>query len=133
MAEKVIKVDFGQLTLLDDQTVVATAKEGANIDGAKVKIAIDLIESELPGDYSLILERKYDYSVMPVEVYKFFASLKKLKAIAIIANSDRTFLPDNMEQRIFGRDLEMFPTIEKAYEWINSLLSKEDMYQYDKK
>ncbi|WP_196141181.1 hypothetical protein [Aliikangiella sp. G2MR2-5] len=121
MTQKVHEIDFGLFTFLDDSTVVATAKEGVNIDAVKVQQAIDLIENELVGGYSLILERKYDYSIMPVEVYKYFASLKRLKAIAIVSSSGRKFLPDSMEQNIFGRDIEMFVSIEDAHEWLKSI------------
>lgn len=100
---------------------MARANEGVNIDGKKVEYAIDLIEKELPGDYAMILDRKADYSVVPVEVYKFFASREKLKAIAIVTYKGRDFLPDNMEQRIFENKIEKFSSINEAHEWIKGL------------
>lgn len=121
MENKTIKADFAQFIFLDDSTVVARANDGVNIDGKKVQYAIDLIEKELPGDYAMILDRKADYSVMPVEVYKFFASREKLKAIAIVTYKGRDFLPDNMEQRIFENKIEKFSSINEAQEWIKGL------------
>lgn len=121
MTSKLIKTDFGQFTFLDDHTVVATANEGVNIGEDNAQRAIDLIEKELPGRYSLILNRKNDYSVSPIAVYKYFASIKRLYAIAIVSHSDRKFLPDQMEQRIFKGKIAMFSSIEKAHAWINAL------------
>jgi hypothetical protein len=117
MATKTLKTDFGQFIFLDDQTVVAEAYDSVSIEGKKVQDAMDLIENELPGDYTLILDRKADYSIVPVEVYKFFARLERLKAIAIVRYRDRDFLPDNMEQRVFKGRIEKFSSIKEAHEW----------------
>lgn len=120
MNSKIINIDFGQFNFLDERTVVATAHEGENIDAKKVHDGIALIEQTLPGNYALILNRKNDYSIVPVEVYKYFASLERLKAIAIVHYSNREFLPDNMEQRIFGRTIQKFKTVDDAHDWLNS-------------
>jgi len=121
---KILKADFGQFTFLDDHTVVATANDGVNIDGEKVQYAINLIEQRLPGDYAIILERKSDYSVVPVEVYTIFSNLERLKALAIVRYSTHEFLPDNMEQRISRKKIEKFTSISDAHDWINSIFDQ---------
>jgi hypothetical protein len=112
---------FGQFSFLDAHTVVATAHDGVEIDGQKVQQAIALIEKELTGDYALILNRKEDYSIVPVEVYKYFGSLGRLKAIAIVMYSHREFLPGDMEQRLFKGMLGKFNSIEKAHSWLKEI------------
>ena len=124
MAIKELCTDFGKFTFLDKKTVVATANHGTNIDATKVQLAIDLIENELSGPYALILDRKSDYSIVPVEVYSFFSSIKRIKAIAIVRYNEREILPNNMEEKIFGKNIEKFSTINEAHEWTNSLLKK---------
>ena len=124
MTTKTHKTDFGEFVFLDNHTVVAEAYEGVNIDGKKVQEAIGLIEKELPGDYAMILSRKEYYSVMPVEVYKFFASLERLKAIAIVTFRKRNLLPDNMEQMIYGGKIEKFISKNEAHEWIKDIFRK---------
>lgn len=119
----VLKTDFGQFIFLDEHTVVAEANHGVNIDGSKVQHAIDLIENELSGDYAIILERKEDYSVMPVEVYQFFASVERLKALAIVSYKGRDFLPDNMEKTIYKGRVEKFTSVDQAHAWIKSIFS----------
>ena len=124
MATKTHKADFGQFVFLDEHTVVAAANEGVNIDSAKIQYAINLIEKELPGEYAIILDRKSDYSVVPVEVYTFFSNVKRLKALAIVRYAAREFLPHNMEQRIFKRKIEKFTSINDAHEWINNIFEE---------
>lgn len=119
---KKIEVEFGSFTFLDDTTVVAEAKKGVEIDGEKVSFAIEIIEKELPGDYAMILDRKHDYSVLPVPVYQYFASRERLKALAIVSHRVNPFLPEGMEKRIFGRDIETFYSVEMAHAWAENLL-----------
>lgn len=115
---KTLETDFGRFTFLDRHTVVAEARKGVNIDGNKVKEAILLIEQELPGDYAMILDRKADYSVAPVEVYRYFASIQRLKAIAIVNYHRRGFLPEDMERRLYGGEIESFTSIAAAHDWV---------------
>lgn len=121
MLEKIIESDFGRFTFLDEHAVVATANSGVNIDAEKVQQAVDIIERELPGDYVIILDRKVDYSVMPLEVYKYFASVDRLKALAIVSYRDREFLPNNMERRIYAGRTEKFSCINDAHDWVKKL------------
>lgn len=122
MTEKTIKSNFGQFIFLDDHTVVAEASYGVNIDASKVQYAIELIEKELLHDYAMILDRKADYSIMPIEVYEYFNSRERLKAIAIIEYKKQSVLSGNLEQRIFKGVIEKFVSKDDAHAWINELL-----------
>ena len=108
MTEKTIKSKFGQFIFFDDHTVVAEASYGVNIDADKAQYAIELIEKELSHDYAMILDRKADYSIMPIEVYELFNSRERLKAIAIIEHKKPNILSGNLEQRIFKGEIEKF-------------------------
>ena len=120
---KIIKADFGTFTFLDEQTVAATANHGVEIDRTKAQYAIDLIEKEMPADYGIILDRKADYSVAPIEVYQFFASQERLKAIAIVTYNRRDFLPDNLEEKLFGSSIQKFASIMEAHNWIKYIIA----------
>jgi hypothetical protein len=124
MATNILKTEFAKFIFIDDQTVIAEAYDGVNIDGKKIRFAIDLIENNVPGDYALILNRKADYSVVPVEVYKFLASLERLKAIAIVRYKARDFLPENMEAILFEGNIKKFFSINEAHEWIKTVFQK---------
>jgi len=120
MTIKSIESDFGQFIFLDEHTVVAKAYAKENIDAAKVKHAIELIEKEQPGDYGIILDRSSTYSVMPVEVYRFFGSITRLKVMAIVKYREIDVLPENMEQKISGKPVMKFSAIDDAHEWVKT-------------
>ena len=122
MTEKTIKSNFGQFIFLDDHAVVAEANYGVNIDADKAQYAIGLIEKELLNDYAMILDRKADYSIMPIEVYEFFNSRERLKAIAIIEYKKQSVLSGDLEQRIFKGLIEKFASKDDAHEWINEVM-----------
>lgn len=126
MNKKIQETDFGKFTFLDEHVVVAEALEGVNIDGEKVANAVKMIEEEFPGDYAIILNRKSDYSVMPVEVYTFFNTLKRLRALAIVSYKTRDFLPEGMEKNIFERNIEKFHSVEVAHEWLKTFFSNKE-------
>ena len=115
---KTIKKDFGQFTFLDEHTVVAEAYKGVEIDAEKVKQAIELIESELSGEYGMILDRKSEYSIMPIEVYEFFASIERLKVLSIVSYRIHDALPEGTEEAIYGKNIKKFNSIESAHEWM---------------
>lgn len=120
---KIKTTDFGEFIFLDDTTVVARANSEVTIDGAKVREAISMIEHELPAAYALILDRKHDYAVVPIEVYQYLSSLPRLKAIAIVRYKMRDFLPENMERKLFTGELEKFTSIDDAHIWARGLFS----------
>ena len=121
---KTIDLDFGQFVFLDDHAVIAAANEGANIGPGHAQKAVEMIEEKLPGDYALILDRKADYSVMPLEVYRYFDSLKRLKAIAIVKYKDRDFLPNDMESLLYSGMIKKFDSIEDAHHWVKALFNQ---------
>ncbi|MDH5444463.1 MAG: hypothetical protein OEY52_02835 [Gammaproteobacteria bacterium] len=114
------QTDFGEFIFLDEHVVVAEAKSKVNIDASKVKEAIELIENEFNDSYAIILSRKREYSVQPVEVYKYFASLPRLKALAIVLFRQLDILPDNMEQRLYNGPVQKFESIESAHAWLKT-------------
>ena len=123
MFVKKLETDFGKFTFLDEYIVVAEAYSGVNIDASKVSRAIALIENEINGDYAMILDRKSDYSVVPIEVYNYFASVKRLKMIAIVSYRSPDFLPNNMENRIYKGRMEKFASIGEAHSRIKKCLA----------
>lgn len=121
---KYIETDFNHITVLDDAAVLIEAIEGVDIDFEKAKYANDLIENTMPDNYGLIIDRKADYSIVPVEVYKGLNNYKRLKAIAIVLHNKRNFLPVTTEQRLFNGQLEVFQTIKEAHEWLTQIINE---------
>ena len=58
---------------------------------------------------------------MPIEVYEFFNSRDRLKAIAIIEYKKQSILSGNLEQRIFKGVIE-FASKDDAHAWVNKVM-----------
>ena len=119
---KYLDTDFIHIQILDPQTVLVEAIDGVEIDLEKSKHANDLIENEMSNDYKMIINRKADYSIVPIDVYKILNGLKKLKSIGIVVNNKPNFLPMSTEKKLFKGKLEFFQTIKDAHEWENQIL-----------
>ncbi len=119
---KTIETDFIHISFLDEEVVLVEAKHGVEIDAAKASYGNQLITDEMPGDYGMIIDRKEDYSIVPVEVYKILNSLPHLKAIAIVRHRPATTVSIDMEQRLFKGPLEVFDSVENARKWINGVI-----------
>ena len=118
---KYLDTDFIHIHILDPQTVLVEAIDGVEIDLEKSKYANDLIDNEMPNDYRMIINRKADYSIVPIDVYKILNGLKKLKSIAIVLNNKSNFLPMSTEKKLFKGELGFFQTIKDAQKWENQI------------
>ena len=46
----------------------------------------------MSGHYGMIIDRKSDYSIVPIDVYEVLNGLEKLKAIAVVVRNEQNFL-----------------------------------------
>lgn len=118
-----IDTEFIHISILDDKTVMVEAIDGVEIDGDKSKYANGLIQDAMPGNYGMIIDRKADYSIVPLQVYENLNRIEKLKAIAIVIHDKNNFLPINTEKKLYNGELEVFQYIKEAHEWINAVLN----------
>lgn len=116
---KEFDIHFANIRIIDSQTVLIQAKYGVEIDAEMSRKAQKLIESEMPAEYGIIVDRKADYSIIPIEVYRTLNEIKNLKAIAIVLNGKRSMLPVNTEKNLFRGELAVFQTIAEAHEWLS--------------
>ena len=116
---KLIETDFVHINIINDKTVLVEAMEGVEINHEKSQQANDLIEKEMPGNYGMIINRKADYSIDPVPVYKILNQYKNLKAIAIVSPGKVNFLPIETEKFLYHGKLEIFQEINEAQDWIS--------------
>lgn len=119
---KYLNTDCMHISIIDDSSVLVEAMDGVEIDGKQAQYANNLIHEEMPGPYGMIIDRKSDYSIVPVAVYNILNSLENLKVIAIVIHGARTFLPIETEKRLFKGKLEVFRTIREAHEWVHATL-----------
>jgi hypothetical protein len=123
---KKIDTDFIHINILDDKTVLVEAMDGVDITLEKSSYANQLIEDAMPGNYGMIIDRKADYSIVPVDVYNVLNSLEQLKAIAIVVHNKKSFFPLSAEQKLYQGKLEVFQTISEARQWIEEILNTTD-------
>ena len=121
---KYIDTDFIHICILDDHTALVKAIDGVEIDDEKSKYANKLIENEMPDNYGMIIDRKADYSIVPIDVYRNLNKIEKLKAIAIVVHNKTNFLPIESEKRFFNGKLEVFEYIKEAHEWITTTVNQ---------
>jgi len=81
---KYIDTDAVHMTILDDSVVLVEARHGVEISSVNARVANELIAREMPGNYGMIINRKEDYSIVPVDVYEVLNRMDRLKAIALV-------------------------------------------------
>ena len=127
---KQIDMDALNIKILDQQTVIIKAVEATEIDNSISSQANELIQNEMPGHYGMIINRKHDYSIVPIDVYNNLNKCENLKAIAIVLHNKNNFLPHSTEQRLFNGKLEFFSTINEAHSWITSVVTLQNKPQH---
>ena len=121
---KYIATDFIHINILDAETVLVEAFDGVDINAEKSIYANQLIEKEMTNYYGMIIDRKADYSIVPVDVYNVLNSFKRLKAIAIVLHNKRSYFPISAEQKLYKGKLEVFQTVDQAHKWIKEVLNE---------
>jgi len=125
---KNIETDFIHISILDSRTVLVEAMEGVDINLEKSKYANQLIANEMPGNYGMIIDRKADYSIVPVDVYNVLNSFERLKAIAIVVHNKKSYFPVSAEQQLYKGKLKVFQTINQAHKWLKEILNDSERH-----
>lgn len=118
------KIETPTLTIhvLDDTTVVLEGRPGVNIDARHARRDNELIAGLMPGDYGIIIDRKADYSIAPVEVYEVLNAMTRLKAIAIVAHRPITAATAPAEKPLYRGLFRTFLSVDDAHAWLKSVL-----------
>lgn len=109
------------LYLLDDHVVLVETKPGVTLDKTKTKRFYDLIETQLPGDYSLIINRKNDYRLMRVEVYGVANTHSRLRGVAIVVHRKLAGAMAEIEAPLCQKQFAKFANVDDAVAWARSL------------
>lgn len=123
---KTIETDTMQATMLDDHIVVIRARAGVEIDAATARRDNARIADMMPGRYGMIVDRKADYSIVPVDVYEVLNGLERLQALAIVVYRKMTASGVRVEKQLFNGPLESFDSVEAAQAWLTKVLAGQD-------
>lgn len=119
---KTIETPAAIATILDERMVLIRAKSGVEINHRGAAEGDRLVSEAMAGDYGLIIDRREDYSVQPVEVFRILNQNKKLKAIAIVAHRPSTVQNAEIDRRLFRGKLAVFGDLDTARNWLNAAL-----------
>lgn len=110
------------ITFFSPRIVMVTPREGIEIDRKAALSNTSIISQEMSSSYGMIIDRKADYSLAPVQVYDLLNSIDALKAIAIVVHNKDNFLPISIEQNLFKGPLNLFESVDAARAWLEEVM-----------
>ena len=114
---KTIELEKTTLVFIDEHVVIAESKEGVTVDISAVKQAYDLIEENLSGNYTLILDRKNKYKLMRFEVATEDEKRERLKGIAVVAYNNTALQMAKLDQHATKKSFVIFDQLDDAIVW----------------
>ncbi|NIQ11611.1 MAG: hypothetical protein GWO08_17490, partial [Gammaproteobacteria bacterium] len=69
-----------------------------------------------------IIDRKEDYSIVPVDVYEVLNGFEKLKAIAIVIYKETSAPNVAIEEYLFNGRMKLFSDVEEAEAWLRTVV-----------
>ena len=82
-----------------------------------------LMVQHLPGDYGLIVDRREDYSLRPVQVFQFLNQWAPLQAIAIVVHRHHSKTVAEIDKALSRKPLKIVGSLAQAQDWINEQLA----------
>lgn len=114
---KTIELEKTKLVFIDDQIVITETKRDVLIDHATVKQAYDIIEEELSGNYTLIIDRRNKYRLMRFEVAKEDEQRDRLKGIAVVTYNNTALQMAKMDKHASKKPFAIFDQLDEAIAW----------------
>ncbi len=111
------------ITMHRENIVLVDGKRGTQITKEKSEKYNAIIENAMNGPYGMIINRKEDYSIAPVQVYNVLNSTENLRCIAIVAYRNITLTTIETEKLLSENPLESFISVGRATEWLSKLLT----------
>ena len=118
---KIIELEKTKLTFLNEHIVTTETKEGVVIDYDTVKEAYDIIEEELSGSYTLIIDRRNKYRLMRFEVAKEDERRDRLEGIAIVTYNNTALKMAQMDKHSSQKPFAIFEQLDDAISWAKDL------------
>ena len=103
--------------LIDGHLVLVENKHGVTITGAMIRQTCNLLEQELSGDYSFVIDRKQDYAMALVEAYDELNARVRLKKVAVVAYRKLTETIAGIERKLCHKEFSVFSDVEAALAW----------------
>ena len=120
--KQVVVIDQPQLfmCLIDGRVALVEYQHGVMVNGDVTRQTCDLLERELAGDYSWVINREQDYTISLVETYNELNARARLKKIAVVSYRRLTDAIVAIEKGLCRKELSVFNTVESALAWVSN-------------
>ena len=112
-----LEMKFAIFYLVDKKVILVEARKQAFINRMLVKHYLNLWERLISENYSLVDNRKNDFTYDADEIFEEFNSRERLKKIAIVVQQNQPEDLCEREQRLCKKDFAVFADVDKAIRW----------------
>jgi hypothetical protein len=112
-----LEMKFAIFYLVDKKVILVEARKQAFINRMLVKHYLNLWERLISENYSLVDNRKNDFTYDADEIFDEFNSRERLKKIAIVVQQNQPEDLCEREQRLCKKDFAVFADVDKAISW----------------
>lgn len=119
----IVDTPFLCATVVEDGIVLIEGRSGVNIDAQKARHVNELIAKAMPGKYGFVINRKEDYSIIPVEVYEVLNGMDRLEAIAVVTHRESSSVFAAIEKSLFHRQFKLCGDVDSARAWVRSVIT----------
>jgi hypothetical protein len=128
---EIVQLDLGHaiLTVLDEHVVLVETKAGVTRDRHMTRQLYEEVEQMLPGEYSLVVNRKNEYVMWCVETYDETNGRERLRGIAIVTYQAINALMIEYEAKLCQKPFKNFNRVDEAVSWAKSLHATQQRYQ----
>jgi hypothetical protein len=112
-----LETEFAILYLVDKRIVLVEVRDHAFINRTLVKHHLNLLERLIGANYSIVDNRKNDFTHDIVEIFAELNSRARLKKVAVVAYRQQTERIAEMERGLCKKDFAVFDHVETAIRW----------------
>lgn len=123
LGKRVVSIEQPQtiMHLIDDRVVLVEYRHGVMVNREVTRQTCDLLEQQLPGDYSWVINRTEDYTIALVETYGELNTRDRLKRIAVVSYRKLTDAIVVIEKELCQKELSVFNSVEAALAWADGI------------
>lgn len=116
-----LETGFATLYLIDKKIILVEVRKGALINRKLVKHHLNLLERLIDKNYSIVDNRKNDFTHDIVEIFEELHSRVRLKKVAVVTYRNQTNLISEIESQLCQKDFAVFGDVESAIRWAKEI------------
>lgn len=116
-----LETGFAIFYLIDEKVILVEVRNGVFVDRKIVKHHLNLLERLIGNNYSIVDNRKNDFTHDIVEIYEELHSRVRLKKVAVVTYRNQTNLISKIESQLCQKDFAVFVDVESAIRWAKEI------------